>query len=516
VLVGALLLLAFRQLIPHVSLWDISLFGTDIVPAPALAALVVLAVPLLAVTVTLAALRRVSVEPLGVVRRAGGVQRRMWWRLIIPAIGLLVLYPAARHMRSTTGDPSPYPLAAGVTMLLIGITTLLPWWVEATVRRIRGGSVPWQLAVRRLQLDSATAARLVSGVAVAVAGGIGLQMLFAGVQGGFVKQTGQDPSRAQVVVQVAGDLSADAFRATPGVRHVDAFQQTAAALVDVPDTGTGVVVGDCATLASLAILDSCRDGDVFLVSDPPGVDSGSTPPPPGGSRVLLGNAGTPLPGQTVGRGVPWTVPATARPATAHATAYGQRLTGIYLTPGAITGIPLGQLLSQAYLSADLSDPDTIERIRNTAAAQGPGTSVIELSTTRVDDKFAQVRHGLFLGVVAILLLIGVSLLVSMLEQLSERRRLLAMLVAVGTRRSTLGWSLLWQAAIPMLLGLALALVTGTVLGGVLLSMARAPITVDWADIGPIVGVAAAVIVGVTVLTLPMLHRLMRTGGLRTE
>ncbi len=219
VLVGGLLLLAFGLVTPHVAIWGISVYSADVRPEPLLAALVILAVPMVAVLVTIAALRRVSVEPLGVVRQARGARRRIWWRLVIPVLGLIVLYPAIHQMRRTSADPPIYPVAAGVALLLVGVTTVLPWLVEGVVRRLRGGGVPWQLATRRLQLDSGTAARLVSGVAVAVAGGIGLQMLFAGVQGGFIHNTGQDPSRVQVVVSRAdGPLPAAVLRDIPGVR----------------------------------------------------------------------------------------------------------------------------------------------------------------------------------------------------------------------------------------------------------------------------------------------------------
>ncbi|MGH1551863.1 hypothetical protein ACRAWF_06060 [Streptomyces sp. L7] len=57
--------------------------------------------------------------------------------------------------------------------------------------RLNSGSVSWQLAVRRLQLSSGTAARMVNGIAVAVAGAIALQMLFAGVEGDYTKRDRQ-------------------------------------------------------------------------------------------------------------------------------------------------------------------------------------------------------------------------------------------------------------------------------------------------------------------------------------
>ena len=82
----------------------------------------------------------------------------------------------------------------------------------------------------------------------------------------------------------------------------------------------------------------------------------------------------------------------------------------------------------------------------------------------------QTQRGLSIGAVVVLLLIGASLLVTLLEQLRDRRRLLAILVAFGTRRSTIAWSILWQAAVPILLGLALAVIAGITLGAVLLQM----------------------------------------------
>ncbi len=532
VLVGVALLFGLRQLTRYVEVWGLSVFPTDVAPQPVLAVAVVLAVPVLAVGVTLLALRRVSIEPLGVVRRGRPVRRRLWWRLAFPALGLLVLLPAVREMRASRSDPAVYPVAFGVTLLLVGVTALLPWLVEAVVRRLRGGTVPWQLATRRLQLDSGTAARLVSGIAVAVAGGIGLQMLFTGVEGSFVEQTGQDPRRAQVLVTVSGTpLATDAFAQTPGVLAVWAYTQSWLTVPAPAGTdpaaggieGVPLTIGDCAALAQLATLGECRDGDVFLVSDP---NDGATPLPAAGAVVRLHRAPDTVAAPDQGAtgadpdaqdadGTPWTIPATARATTTIRSAAGNIARGVFATPGALGAVDVGPATSSAYLKVD-GDPDTLERIRNTAAAQSPYTQMLALSASRLNRQFANVRRGLFLGVLAVLLLIGASLLVSMLEQLAERQRLLAMLVAVGTRRATLGWSVLWQASIPMLLGLVLAAGTGVGLGAILLVMVHARITVDWANLATILGTAAGVVLLVTTATLPVLYRLMRVSGLRTE
>jgi predicted lysophospholipase L1 biosynthesis ABC-type transport system permease subunit len=146
----------------------------------------------------------------------------------------------------------------------------------------------------------------------------------------------------------------------------------------------------------------------------------------------------------------------------------------------------------------------------------PLMSLSALAATARDTTFANIRRGLLIGVVATLLLIGASLLVSMLEQLREQRRTLAVLVAFGTRRSTLSWSVLWQTAVPVLLGLVLAVVAGTGLGALLLTLVGEPVRLDWSSVGASCGVAALVVLLVTALSLPALWRLVRPEALRTE
>jgi ABC-type antimicrobial peptide transport system permease subunit len=137
------------------------------------------------------------------------------------------------------------------------------------------------------------------------------------------------------------------------------------------------------------------------------------------------------------------------------------------------------------------------------------------SSTRAES-FDKIRTGLFVGAACVLALIGASLLVSQLEQLRERKKLLSSLVAFGTRRRTLSLSVLWQTAIPIGLGLALASTVGLTLGAVLLKMTSTPVTVDWASVLSMTGIGAAVVLVVTLLSLPPLLRLLRPDGLRTE
>jgi ABC-type antimicrobial peptide transport system permease subunit len=104
----------------------------------------------------------------------------------------------------------------------------------------------------------------------------------------------------------------------------------------------------------------------------------------------------------------------------------------------------------------------------------------------------------------------------MLEQLQDRRRLLAVLAAFGVRRSTMSWSVLWQNTIPVLLGLVVALPAGVGLGMLLLAMVNEPLALDWPAMGFAVAVSLATTLLITALSMPSLWRMMRPTGLRTE
>ncbi|MEH0970531.1 ABC transporter permease [Micromonospora sp. CPCC 205546] len=495
---GGLLFALGRQAVPLVTLMDLSVYAADVRPPLPLLVAVVLAVPALAVVVTLVSMRAVLVEPLGVTRRATPVRRRLVWRLLLPAAGLGLLLAGAAGIAPLGGERQT---AAGAVLLLVGVVTLLPWLTDLLVRRLRGGPVAWQLAVRRLQLDSAASARLVNGVAVAVAGTIGLQMLFAGVAGQFTFDTGQDTSRAQVQVQFFprpdGPAALGRLADAPGVT---ASTATLTTMATVAGGGHATLrIGDCAALAEFAGLDRCADGDVFLVDDPDGQSIGVRP----GGTVTVG-------------GVTWRVPRTAREAPVRAAPSGYRQGGVLVTPGAVDAARLGPLGAEAYLRLAPDRPDAVEHVRNAALGVDPYASVLTLHETRQANQFVNIQRGLYVGAVVTLLLIAASMLVGVLEQLRERRRLLAMLVAVGTRRSTLSWSVLWQNAVPVAIGLALAVVFGLGLGAVLLRMVQTPVTVAWPALGISTGLGAAVVLLVTGVSLPALWRLTRPDGIRTE
>ncbi|MDP9794431.1 hypothetical protein J2S43_002943 [Catenuloplanes nepalensis] len=475
----------------------ISFYAADARPVPALAILTVLLVPSAAVLVTLATLRRVVVEPLGVVRLSAERRRRLWWRLILPAAGLALLWPIYDGL----GEEDvgfELPVFGGLIALLIGVALLLPWWVEATVRRLGGGSVAWELAVRRLQLDSGTAVRAVSGIAVSVAGAIALQGLMVAVEEQNTLDFGRSTEDFQATVWPS-DLDTarwlPALRAAPGVRAVTT--ETTVAGTDVTDDQVvRFQIGDCTMLRQYATIDTCADGDVFVAAGAP-----ATP----GAAYLLDGADT-----------PWTLPAGA----VTVPPIGNELLGIepevLITPAVLAGLRYEPYRLEYYAALDPADPAAIEHLRNAAATVDPTARVSLISESAITPILAGVRQSMLVLATALLLLIGASMVVNIGEQLTARRRPLAVLIAFGTRRATLTASIFYQVAIPVLLGMLLAVVTGVGLGAILQTAAATPLSFDWSGIALTTTAAIAVILLTTAASLPMLWRLTKPGGLRTE
>ncbi|MET8509943.1 ABC transporter permease [Streptomyces sp. NPDC004787] len=493
---GAFLLI--RQMAGVATIQGFSIFPDEIVPHPMLAALIALAVPVTAVTVTMLAMRRIAVEPLGVVRESVGRRRKLWWRLLIPGAGLLALVPV--------GNVSNARVSTGVVLLLISIVILLPWIVEATVQRLHRGPLSWQLATRRLQLSSGTATRAVSGVTVAVAGAIALQMFFTGVQAQYIEETGHNTGRAELradtrpVDYPAAESFISAVRSVPGVQNAKATTR-AELEVDFSNVSFPLVIGDCQTLRQhIRLSGPCADGDAFI------------------PKELRDNfkAGDYLVAQAPGRTITTRLPANTR--LIDFSDPGGTLgpeSALYTTPGAL-GLDGALLRTTIEMQLDPARPDTAERVATAALHLDPQASVTTLKTTEVRADFADIQRGLYIGAIAVLLVIGASLLIAALEQLRQAKRPLSVLAAFGTRRTTLALSVLWQTAIPMVLGLTLATACGITLGSLLLKTTGQPVHIDVPGLLSLTSAGVAVTLLVTAISLPPLWRLMRPEGLHAE
>ncbi|MFJ2898299.1 ABC transporter permease [Streptomyces sp. NPDC087218] len=520
VVTGVVFFFVARQFIGGIEMWNVSVFPADLVPDLRLTALVVVAVPLTAVVVTLAAMRAVVVEPLGVIRNGRSRGRRLWWRLPLPFAGLAVLGLTGKV--DPYGTVDPYPIAGGAVLVLVGLALLLPWMVEALVNRLHGGPVAWQLAVRRLQLSSGAASRAVSGITVAVAGAVALQMLTAAVGDEFIKVTTQDATRPQFssysekVTRDGATRIVEALRAAKGVKSaigkVNAYVTHPGDAKDNPEVQrtTSLTVADCASLREMARIESCKDGDTFVSHPTKNKEMSQWI-----DRTARKGEDVMVESGSGEKSVRWTLPADARTVTARDTALGDETSGILATLGAVDPSTLPDATTEAHVRIDENVKDAAEYVRNAVAEVDPMARVSSLTSEARDRKYASVQRGLQVGGTATLLLIAASMLVSQLEQLRERKRLLSVLVAFGTRRSTLGWSVLWQTAVPVVIGLTVAVAGGLGLGATLISMLDKEVT-DWWLFLPMAGAGGALILLITLVSLPPLWRMMRPEGLRTE
>jgi hypothetical protein len=518
---GALVFLLFRQIAPRAHLFGISVFTSDVaVPWPLVVVIVVL-VPVLAVGSSMVALRRTVIEPLGVVRGGRPVSRRLWWRVVLVAAGVGFLIWAA-HLPSADNLGWIVVVGLGASLLLIGVPVLLPFLLERGAGAIRGGAPSWQLAIRRLQLDSGTPARVVGGVAVVLAGAIALQAVVVATSFRLAvpdtNPTNAAPGSYYVITDsgVIGQVD-DAIRRTGVATSVDASTVVSVTTNKANPYAGGsgdIVIASCATIQHTIAPVACRDGDVFS-------QAGMGPAIRPGTRLTAVRPQT-GPNDAAQLYGDWTVPTTVRPLPTRLVSERGPGASLTVTPGAIRGVVLPPRNDVwALVRLDLNRQDAVEYLRDALAPYPIRTQVESLTPSvavlNADQRtFVQTRTGLLIGSLFTLLLASVSLLVLALEQVRERRRPLAMLSASGVPRGVLARSLLWQIAIPVGIGVVAAVGTGLALAVLVLRITHTRVVLDWSDVGLFSGAAVLLVLLVSAATLPALRNATRLAALRTE
>ncbi|MCX5070355.1 hypothetical protein OOJ91_31385 [Micromonospora lupini] len=491
-----------RSRIADLGIFGLSAFPADVHPRPILAVLAVTAVLGLAAGMTLMGFRGVAVEPLGVFRRAAVWSGRLWWRLIPLAVSLALLYPVAFDTGNLDEDRAGF----GVVLLVVALIPLLPYLVPLAARLLPAGPVAWQLAAQQLRRNPSASTRAVTGIVVAVTGAIALHTFFAaaGVQRA-VQDHPADPSYSLLqggvrLTPAAMRGRSAMFEEIEGVRAGTIAQHM---LYDTTATATVgyLYIGDCAALGRIAALDRCADGDVFIFGDA------------GRSVTLLEETEF---GSTAGARVP--LPRSARSTTLVGSAAQNAGRSVLMTPRAVPTFRSEDeewAVQTNIYTADGAPPALGGRIAGVAAEIDP----LALFTAFVPqhDKYAEFRAALDIGSTAILLMMGIGLLLDVTARLHDRRRLLGVIAAIGARRSTVVWSLLLQAIVPLLAGLILAVGWGTALGAALMRMSEVPIRFAVAAIlTPVAAGSTLVLITTIAVLLPAARRITRTEELRFE
>jgi len=492
---GVVLYLALRPSAASLEFEGITVFRPDFAPGWPLGVAVALLVPALAVGPAWFGLRRLVIEPLAVLRNADHGKRRLWWRLVLLALGVVLLLPdTLLGVASRPRETLPF-LLAGSTLLLVAVPAVMPWVTELVVRRMRGGGPAWQLAVRRLQLDSGTPSRVVAGVVVVLAGVITLQIMI----GSVAPDVYGDRAESDLVnVDVEESAEAEAIRLLDGSAVVEGtYRLRWLPATDGSGQPTQVLVAPCELLSRYFGAASCSDGDVLAVSDS-GVEPGAAFTVEGVTFVVPSGSVAVAPGtESVARGV-----------------------SLAVTPAAATAqnLPDTGWMLQSVLNS--GSPEALERVR---AALGPlewrATVSSEAEYARSGEDFiAAVTRLLYAGGLLGLVIASVSLLVLLAGQLSERRQAFAAMHASGVPLRVLGRSVLWQNALPMGFGVLVAV--GVAIGtGAMIVRLLGPTTtlrLDVTFMGVVVAVAVVLMLAVTGAALPALRSVTRVEALRSE
>jgi FtsX-like permease family protein len=486
--------------------FGLRIFPEDFVPSWPLVVVIVLLVPGLAVGSALFGLRRTIVEPLGVVRHGKPVRRRMWWRWALTTIGVLLLAATLAFERGEGDTAAGVALSAGSVFLLVGMAALLPWLVERLVERLHGGPPSWQLAIRRLQLDSGTASRVVSGLVVVLAGTILVQGVITSLGSGAARQVTPDGvAAAPVRVDTTAAHEAEVGKlvsAVPGVTGLHPARNLTFRSGEERDYG---VVGDCVALRAQANIGDCSDGDVFSLV------SGRGGAAPAGKLQLQGYSRS---GEV--NGPEWTVPAGVK--VVQAADAGDSL---LVTPGALGGLALPDSSVAVYVSGagDVQAlTDNVARAVNPLVWNATVGKSDYLDDFRARDQrmVESFRSVLITASLFVLAVAAMSLLMLSIEQISERRRPLAALSAAGVPIGVLARGALWQTGIPVVVGVVLAVTAGLGLTAPILRLADRPMIIDVPVLLTLAGTTVVAVLLVTALTMPLLRQVTRLDTLRSE
>ena len=477
VIAGFGLFLALRPAVARIPFTDDGFFASDVSLTPANILVVAIGIPVAAALAARVALRRVTISPLGVSRRATPYPPRAWRLLPLLAgvawLGFLASVDVLSDQRSTV---QAFAYLTGVFSIMIGLVVAGPWLTMVGARVLaRHANRPAALiAARRLADDPHAAFRAISGVVLAVFVGsctIGIITTIVAYNAG---DAGGDDNRSTVVhdvlhaaeaerVMVVPEETAVALAAIPGTAGITTIRTEP----DVgPDSGPPLFVASCAELALNPALGRCPEGAHIVSLD-----------------VHFGGA-------MVDRGS--SMADSVWPESD-------------LTPNDLAAMPILTIV----VATDGSDA-TIERVRTVLGRDLP-TRIPPLTigemrqeNDRTIDNFRRLANVVLF---ASLPIAGCSLAVSVAGGLSERRRPFSLLRLTGVPLALLRRAVGLEAVVPLVLGVTASAGTGLVAAGLFLR-AQLDETLQPPGAGYFAVIGAGIVSSLAVVatTLPLLGR----------
>lgn len=258
---GVPLYLAVRPALANGAIGGLQMFPSDLTPPIGLTAAILLALPALAIVMSVTTMRRLIVSPLGVSRHVRTSHAGWRWILLLVA-GLGVLaWSASQHATlKRFGDVWVAILVGGsLVCLALGLVGTAAWSAWAVARRLAGSvrSVAAMLGFRRLEAEPTSVSRVVGGVALMIA-------LVGVIQSGLLSvERTEGPPVLPIEASVLhgneigvfnGDLGTSSVDLTdiPGVRSVRWTRK-------IPYGRVGRPIGIIDTDGSASTLEAIRD-----------------------------------------------------------------------------------------------------------------------------------------------------------------------------------------------------------------------------------------------------------------
>jgi hypothetical protein len=524
---SALGMLVFRLLRPlAASLVPVEggVFPGDLRPPTVQLLGVLLVVPLVSLLVSLFAMRRLVVDPLGVRRRGRRRSRAGLWRLVPLTVGLALLGVMwFRHKDLVGLDVALLLVGGGLTVVgLAVVAPVLSRLGGASLVRLPGTAS--RLAGRRLLADPSATARTLTGTVLVVFVGTWLLAFLPIVK---VSNGTQERSLSQVLpgstvhVSLGKPLgpAADAeVRGIPGVLQlVDVRSARLARPGFVADDGNNasadypsqVAVVRCGDLALLLHRDlRCGTGKAFEVRN---TSAGAYGPYPSGRRTVVGGDGK-------GHGSV-VLPATATELDLGIDPWAMLQGSTVVDPSLLPAVATQASSSGLFVTTD-GKAATIERVRNALYSQGIyGAHTLDEQLMAQDRTVAGYERAARLGLVLAVLVGGMSLLVASVDAIRGRRRDLAALAALGVPVGVLRRALVLEVLAPLLACTAVSLGCGAFAAAAYLAedtFYRDQVGLPWGAWGGVAALAVGVVLLVTAVTLPLARGAARAEHLRTE
>ncbi|WP_405006680.1 hypothetical protein OHV13_23595 [Kitasatospora purpeofusca] len=531
-------LAVFEALLPAASSWTVAGYGwfsADLQPPLWQTALLLLAVPVLAVCVGAVAVRRAT----GVTRaaRVDALPKPLSsWRLVPLVLGAALSGYAALSPPPETGDPNTAMLlvtGAGLLLTFVGVATataLIARSIGVLLGRL-ARSIAVLLGARRLEVEAATATRVVTGLVLLVFAGTLGQSVFASVESRAGAESWarlMAPGVLQGPAATAEGLPVpeSVLRGVPGVREVvpvrrlhtplpDALQDAPAATAgagDLPQTPVAMhsaVVLSCSGLATVIKQppQDCQEGTAYWLPRPNGGTAPATTAP-------LTFTAPEQPGAAVTVAPPVRTLAVPDP---YAVSDTSPLAADILLPPDTPGLSGVPAPVETYLVATDGKASTYEALNAAVARMDPSLTVsVPDIALEAQYQFPLFRALLVLGTLLTLVISFATIAVGSIDRAIERRREVALQAVVGVPLPTMRRAQLVQILVPYGAGIALALALAVLAGR---AYGRTGGTQGGIPLGSFAAIAGIAVLGAVVAglsSLPALGRRVKAEFLHRE